>query len=294
MSIRSLAKQIPLIVFLHKTFLNTYNDLTNLRKNLYNSYILKRLRNTSHPNGVKLCEALANIRRELPASEQKWITLIENERKKLICKNELLNDGSLGAGGLYDDQVTIKQACMVSKGPKAALMLYLLTRYTKPKNVIELGTNVGISSAYIAAALKVNAENGKLTTLEASPYRLRLAKELHCNLGFENISYVKGLFADTLAATLANEGSIDLAFIDGHHQYQPTLDYFEEIYHFANHSTVFVFDDIRWSEGMKNAWSQIQSDERLCLIVYLFSVGICLPFQGTATQRSMFPPIKLF
>lgn len=35
-------------------------------------------------------------------------------------------------------------------------------------HVIELGTNVGISSAYIGAALKINAQKGKMTTLEAS------------------------------------------------------------------------------------------------------------------------------
>ena len=47
-----------------------------------------------------------------------------------------------------------------------------------PAAVIELGTNVGISSAYIAAGLK----DGILTTLESSAHRLRLAQDLHGDL----------------------------------------------------------------------------------------------------------------
>ena len=293
MCIRSFAKQIPFIVRLHKYVVKLREGLTTLKKNLSNQKILNQLCNTSYPQGIKLKEALDQVSRELPESEQNWIISIENERKRLLCRNELLNDETLGAGGLYDDKVTIKEACMVSKGPKAALMLYLLTRSMKPKSVIELGTNVGISSAYIGAALKVNGENGKLTTLDASPYRQRLAKELHCNLSIDNISYVKGLFTDTLSASLGDMGSIDLAFIDGHHQYQPTLDYFEEIFQYTTPDAVFVFDDIRWSDGMKKAWYKIQTDDRLCLILDLFSVGICVPCQETVSQRYVLPPLHL-
>ena len=99
-----------------------------------------------------------------------------------------------------------------------------------------------------------------MVTLDASAYRQRLAKEIHANLGLDNISYVTGLFTDTLQPTLTDMGTVDLAFIDGHHQYQPTLDYLEEILKFSTPDTVFVFDDIRWSEGMKQAWDEIRAD----------------------------------
>ena len=67
------------------------------------------------------------------------------------------------------------RVCDVSKGRRFATFLYLLAREFKPQLALELGTNVGISSAYQAAALKLNGR-GKLVTLESSPYRLRLAK----------------------------------------------------------------------------------------------------------------------
>jgi predicted O-methyltransferase YrrM len=249
---------------------------------------LKHLEDTHYPQGIQLKEALESLQRELPQSDKDWIERIEVERKRLLSNNEPLNDGSFGEGGLYDKNTSVSRVCSKGSKPPKLLMLYLLTRAIKPQTVIELGTNVGISSAYIGMALKVNAQNGTITTLEASPYRLRLAKEVHLNLGIDNISYVEGLFKDTLSASLTDLGSIDLAFIDGDHKYQPTLDYFEEILRFSTPDTVFVFDDIRWSDGMKRAWSQIQSDDRLGLKVDLSRIGVCVRGQQEVSQRFVF------
>jgi predicted O-methyltransferase YrrM len=288
MNLKNLSKQAPIVM-------DFYKALTTPAINILNQRALNQLSNTPYPQGKKLEETLELLDRPLPSPEQDWIVKIENQRKYLSSRHEPLNDGTLGKGGLYDDGAkTIEQACEVSKPPESALMLYLVTRAINPQSVIELGTNVGISSSYIGAALKVNGQNGRLITLDASPYRQRIAKEIHQNLGLDNISYVEGLFTDTLSTTLRNMNSIDLAFIDGHHQYQPTLDYFEEILGFAKDDAIFLFDDIRWSDGMKKAWLQIQSDRRLGLIVDCSSMGICVRRQETISQRYVLPPLRVF
>lgn len=281
MKIKSLLKQIPFLVQVNKTVISLVRS-RSIKKTL------KHLEDTHYPIGIRLKETLESLQRELPQSDKGWIERVEVERKRLLGNNELLNDGSFGEGGLYDKNTSVNRACSRGCKPRKLLMLYLLTRAIKPQTVIELGTNVGISSAYIGMALKVNAQNGTITTLEASPYRLRLAKEVHRNLGIDNVSYVEGLFQDTLSESLAELGAIDLAFIDGDHKYQSTLDYFEEIFRFSTPDTVFVFDDIRWSDGMKRAWSQIQSDDRLGLKVDLFKIGICVRGQQEISQRIVF------
>ena len=53
-----------------------------------------------------------------------------------------------------------------------------------------------------------------------------------------------GLFADTLEQVLQESEPIDYAFIDGHHLYQPTLDYFNMIWGYARDKAIFVFDNI--------------------------------------------------
>lgn len=220
-----------------------------------------------------VAEALDRLRRPLIRNDAEWVEKIENERATLKARKELLVDGSLGEGGLYDEKVTVEMACNVSKRIRPALMLYHLVRATKPAKVLELGTNVGISSAYLAAALKENGK-GALVTCDASPYRQRIAKEVHSNLGLDNVTYVNGIFTESLAPTIKVMGGVDFAFIDGHHQYQPTLDYFREIYESAEPNSIFVFDDIRWSDGMIQAWRELQNDHRLQTVIDLTSVGI--------------------
>lgn len=288
MNIKKFARQIPLARQVHKTYLNLVHGREN-------SKILQRLEKTSYSQGVRIAEAVKSLQQQqMSQPEQGWIDRIEAERNYLLSLKAPLIDESLGQGGLHDHGVSIHQACLASKPLKPATLLFLLTRSIKPKTVIELGTNVGISSAYIAAALKLNEQNGRVVTLDASPYRQRLAKNMHGNLGLDNVSYAEGFFSDTLTPSLKKESTIDLAFIDGHHKYQPTLDYFEEILTFSHPDTVFVFDDIRWSAGMKEAWSHIQSDERLGLIVDLAKVGVSVLRQQDIPHRIVFEPMYAF
>lgn len=289
MKIKRLLKKVPFFeVF--------YKNMIFLPKYSSNQKILEQIGKAPYPQAIQLQDMVHQLKRglsSLPKNESDLIIKIENERKRLQNINGPLNDESLGDGGLYDKGITIQRACEASKPVKPALMPYLLTRAIKPNNTIELGTNVGISSAYIGAALKTNDNNGKIVTLDASLYRQRLAKEVHSNIGLDNISYVDGLFSDTLIESLNPIGSIDLAFIDGHHQYQPTLDYFEKILQFSNPNTVFVFDDIRWTEGMQKAWEEIRNDERLGIVLDFHSVGICMLRKKEMSQRFVFDPIYI-
>ncbi len=250
---------------------------------------LRALSAAPHPRGKVITSAVRGLQASLPASERAIVETIEAARQRLLQRKEPLADGSLPVGP-YDDGVTVAAACGASKPKKSALFLYHLARELQPDLVIELGTNVGISSAYLASALRKNGK-GRLVTLEASPYRIRCAKEVHASVGLKNVTYVQGLFADTLAPTLREIGAVDFAFIDGHHQYQPTLDYFQVIHAHAARNATYVFDDIRWSEGMLRAWKEIQRDDRLTIAADFHTVGVCVAAGDEARRRYTSPPI---
>ena len=210
-----------------------------------------------------------------------FIEHIEEGRRAFLKDTSALVDDTLGPPGIYDEG-TIAEACKKSKSPTAARLLYALAYEFRPKTVIELGTNLGISSAYLAAGLRDSCSGGRLLTLESSPYRLRLAQGLHRQLELDNVSYRQGLFIDTLAASLQEASPINMAFVDSHHQYQPTLDYFDTIWGRSADDCVFIFDDIRWSEGMKKAWSDLRRDRRVSIAVDLGTVGICITAKAAA------------
>lgn len=251
-----------------------------------------RLRNAKHPFAARIAEVLAQLEAPEACGDER-IAAIEKERRALLSRGEPLVDASFESPGPADQDVTIDAACRVSKPEKAARFMYLLVREFRPTQAIELGTNVGISSAYQAAGLAANGDNGRLVTLEASPYRLRIAQELHARVGLKNLDYRQGLFTETLDDSIEEFGPFDFAFIDGHHTYEGTLDYFDRVWRHAHEDALFVFDDIRWSEGMKRAWAELQSDSRIALAVDLWSVGVCVARrEAQGLPRDVLSPIR--
>lgn len=270
-----------------------YKRCICISKNKSNQKILIEFNSCSYPEGKIIRCIIVNLKEPFGKMEHIELNKIEEERKDLLNNNGLLIEQNFDDNSI-DSGVTIKQASEASKKSYRAKLLYSLTRQIKPKKVLELGTNVGISSAYIATALKLNNENGELITLDKSPHRIRIAKTVHKNLDLKNISYEVGYFKDTLKSTLERLQKVDLAFIDGHHQYEPTLEYAEEILNFATQDTILIFDDIRWSKEMIKAWSVIQSNERFGLIIDLYKIGICVCKKENISHRYVFPPIHIF
>ena len=191
-----------------------------------NNQIFKTLEKNTYPYSKNIMKVLKNLEDGPHIDEKDLIQKIEKERNKLLKNYDLLIAEFEDYSITNDEDITIKRACEASKDSHRAFLLYSLTRILKPKNVIELGTNVGISSAYIATALKVNGKDSSFITLDLSPNRLNIAKKVHDKLDLKNISYVEGYFSDTLNSTLESLKQVDLVFLDGHHKYEPTLDYF--------------------------------------------------------------------
>lgn len=239
-----------------------------------------------YAQGRGIAQAIKALDKPLSEEERSDIERIERIRERYLAITDPLVDGSLGEGGPYDIGVSVKEAFGVSKPPRSALFLYLLVRALKPRTVLELGTNTGMSSSFIASAMRRNG-GGTILTLDGSAYRQKLARKVHEELELANVSYGLGLFTESLDPALATMPLVDLVFIDGHHQYQPTLDYYAKIRKNANLSTTFVFDDIRWSDGMKRAWSELQVHPTTGLAVDLNSVGI------TTLKNSAIPGVHV-
>ena len=49
--------------------------------------------------------------------------------------------------------------------------------------------------------------------------------------------------------------------IDGHHDEQATIAYFEKFIPYLSKNSIIVFDDISWSDGMRRAWNTIEKNE---------------------------------
>jgi predicted O-methyltransferase YrrM len=251
---------------------------------------LDELGRFDHPVAAPLARALIALQKGDATRAKPFIRRIEGERAKLLSSREPLERFAESLGP-YDRGLTVRDACLASRRPHDALGLYVLVEQLAPRRVLELGTNVGISSAYMAAALR-DVGRGTIVTLEASPARSAIAKRLHEALELREVEYVLGLFDRTLESALGEP--VDFVFVDGHHQYAPTLDYFDRVWKRSTEGTVFVFDDIRWSRDMERAWGDLQRDPRLRVAVDLCVLGIGIgTLAPTAIGRLVTPILSV-
>ena len=68
--------------------------------------------------------------------------------------------------------------------------------------------------------------------------------------------------------------SFDLIFFDGHHDKSATIEYFEALLPKANNNSIFIFDDIYWSQEMTQAWDYIKNHNSVTVTVDTFHFGI--------------------
>lgn len=260
--------------------------------------IYRKLRNRGeiiHLAGLAspVCRSLSNALRdvlsgEVSAEERSWINKIEVIRDELNGSMTEVSVVDYGAGsaerGLSADEMyrgieetrIIGEICKTASKPRLwAFLLFRIIREMSPSVCLELGTCLGISAAYQAAALKIN-HHGKIVTLEGAESLASLAGKNFDMLGLDNVVVVVGRFQDTLGKVLREHGPVDFAFIDGHHDEKATLVYFDQIHPFLSDNALLVFDDIAWSRGMKRAWNTIVQDRRIMVSVDLFSVGIVI------------------
>lgn len=190
-------------------------------------------------------------------------------RSKMLKSKAEVDVLPIGAGARSGKQ---KLSDLVKRSAKSARYAELLERlcsWLQPEYAIEIGSSVGISTMYQAAGIP-----GKLFALEGNPDSVRIARHNAEKAELGNIEFVEGLFEDTLPTLLAELPRVDYVFFDGNHRLEPTLHYFELCLQKAHTGTVFVFDDIRWSDDMLLAWSKIKSHPAVTVSVDLFVMGM--------------------
>lgn len=155
--------------------------------------------------------------------------------------------------------------------PSKAEVLFRLVRLLKPQRLLELGACLGVSAGYLASALVLNG-SGSLVTVEGCPALAAWAARGLEGLG--TVTVETGRFDERLPEILAR-GPLDFAFLDGHHEREATLHYFDAIAAAAADDAAIVLDDIDWSAGMRKAWLALRQHVRVSAHTEIEGLGIC-------------------
>ena len=141
----------------------------------------------------------------------------------------------------------------------------------KGLTIVELGTSLGVTTAYLAA---MDSRN-KVVTYEGCPAVAEVARANWEKLGLSNIACVVGeITVDSLQLAVDRLSGIDVAFIDANHTCEATLTYFNALASRVHEKSVVVVDDIHYNEDMEKAWKAICADERVTTTMDLYRMGL--------------------
>ncbi len=197
---------------------------------------------------------------------------IEALRKSVLHHQKKIVVNDMGAGSRSNNtkEKTVAQIAKSALKPKKyAQLLFRLAKHYRPQTIIELGTSLGITTAYLATA----HPHAKVITIEGSALIAEEAKTNFNQLRITNIEQRVGNFNSVLPSVIHQLPSVDLAYVDGNHRYQPTMDYFHQLLTTTNAHSILVFDDIHWSPEMEKAWQEIKQHPMVLCTVDIFFLG---------------------
>jgi len=194
---------------------------------------------------------------------------IEKIRSKLKKDKRRLTVVDFGTGSKTDILVS-KIATRSVKSNKYGQLLYRLSDYIQARNILELGTSVGLTTSYLAAPSSMS----RVVSLEGSQQIADVAIENFKQLELKNIQVIVGNIDKTLSKVLAELDHLDLIFIDANHTSQAVLNYFNQALSKINSGSIMVIDDIYWSADMEKAWKIIKDHPLVMATIDLFELGI--------------------
>jgi predicted O-methyltransferase YrrM len=212
-------------------------------------------------------------------------TEIETLRKQLLSDKAVVAIEDLGAGSRVQSS---KQRAISSlaknavKPKKYSQLLYRLVRHYQPKTIIELGTSLGITTSYLSKA----NPSAKVVTIEGSEAIANIARQNFQKPNLSNIESLIGDFDNILPTITSQQQTIDLAYIDGNHRLEPTLNYFKQFLSRVNNDSILIFDDIHWSEEMEEAWETIKAHPSVKCTIDIFFLGFVFFRQEFKTKQN--------
>ncbi|NQX42101.1 Predicted O-methyltransferase YrrM [Pedobacter steynii] len=209
---------------------------------------------------------------------------IEAQRKKLFNDDSLIQVTDLGAGSHLNKNRAkkVKQiAKNALKNPRLAQLIYRLAKDNGPKSIIELGTCLGITSAYLSKA----CPDADVITIEGCPETAKVAYRNFQELELDNVELRVGNFDTLLPGVIEQEPRLDFVYVDGNHRKEATINYFNWCLPKVHEGSLLIFDDIYWSEGMKEAWEEIKRHPEVTVTVDLFWIGLVYFKKGQAKEH---------
>jgi predicted O-methyltransferase YrrM len=209
---------------------------------------------------------------------------IEKQRKKLSHDDtSLFITAAKGAPGRQTSrQKKVSDlAKNTSRKVNLAQLIYRLAKNHGGQKIIELGTGLGMTTAYLAKANPA----ASIVTIEHDPETAKIAYQNFIELELTNIELQVGDVNELLQKELENTSRLDLVYIDAGYTKQAALHYFHRCLPKSDEHTLLLFAGIYWNKGMKEAWEEIKQHPQVTVTIDLFWIGLVYFRKGQVKEH---------
>lgn len=198
--------------------------------------------------------------------------ILKKYRQSLLENNNWIAVTDFGAGSKVfksNNRQISKIAKTAGISPKRAELLFRVSHYFKPENILEIGTSLGLATS----ALALGNLNAKVTTIEGCPQTAKQAQLQLQKFNYNKVENVISEFESFLISENLNSKTYNLIYFDGNHSKKATLTYFDFLLQTINNDSVWIFDDIHWSPEMEEAWETIKKHSKVTVTIDTFQWG---------------------
>lgn len=211
---------------------------------------------------------------------------IERIREELLLDSRNISENHFGESSktLSQHSRIVSDVARVTSIPdRYGKLLFRLVSHLRPANILEMGTGLGVSALYLAAA----ESSAPFITLEGSPSLSKIAQEQFSKLLLKNVKILEGDFSSTLPKAIQQLGKVHFVFIDGDHRKEALINYIQQLLPYLAKDATIVVDDIYWSKEMKAAWKEIICLPQVTLSINLFRMGILFFREGIMVKQDL-------
>jgi predicted O-methyltransferase YrrM len=199
---------------------------------------------------------------------------IERQRRWLLGRKDTIDRTDHGAGSFTGGKTSSSVVGQIARNalswPAQCKFMARLAQFNKSKSILELGTSLGIMSAYL---VKANPK-AAITTIEGDRAISRIAMEVWDRRSLPHIDLRNDTFEHYFESESFLQSSWDLVFIDGNHRSGALLDYFGIVKNHIHERSIVVIDDIYWSRDMQYGWQQLLLQPEVTQSVDCFRFGM--------------------
>ncbi|MBK7343380.1 MAG: class I SAM-dependent methyltransferase [Saprospiraceae bacterium] len=194
------------------------------------------------------CRQVLDDRRSFYAFDE-----LEGWRKQLLSNQEQIQRADFGAGSkiLSSPNQSVSAIAKSSLSqPWKCRFLFRLVQWWHPDLIVEFGTSLGISTAYMSASCKPCP----IITIDGDSKLQMVAQTGWVHLGLNHIEPWHSSFEDALLRVPWSKPDRLLIFLDGDHRPDRIEAILHHIYSHSRTPFIVILDDIRWSEEMWAGW----------------------------------------